>query len=434
VRPIRQSHTNPPASLIAWGLFALGEYKTGAVHPEGRQALDGDVAARLEVGERRPDDDDAALALRNQVFPPIEREHWVQSQTAAVARLDGRLVGVVPFAIRSFTLAAGVEIRAAFANSVAVADDLRGLGIGTRMMDAARQFLPARAEAMCVYTGNEAAGPQYRFYRRSGYHDLLYPRRMTMPVVDQARVAPAGVALVSIDEISTAEADLLEVYLACYACWGGSPVRELGYWRRALASQIFVEIPYEMFDLILARDGGQLAAYAIAGTRDKETVVLEAAARDAAAAAPLWEGAAALAALRESHRISIPGPDFGTPLHDSLLRAGFRAQPRDDVLSGHVVAPESVYAASLRAAGSENQLAFEVWTPEQTVRLGSGEPSLRLEMKEEDLHRLLLRRLDLDSAIREQRITVRTGDWDSIRRVASTLTPAPWVYHHLDYI
>jgi hypothetical protein len=55
-------------------------------------------------------------------------------------------------------------------------------------------------------------------------------------------------------------------------------------------------------------------------------------------------------------------------------------------------------------------------------------------MKEEDLHRLLLRRLGLDSAIREQRITVLTGDWDAIRRVASVLAPAPWVYHHLDYI
>ena len=211
-------------------------------------------------------------------------------------------------------------------------------------------------------------------------------------------------------------------------------MRELGYWRRALASQIFVEIPYEAFDLILAQDAGRLSAYAIVGTREKETVVLEAAARDAAAAAPLWQAVAALAASRNSRQISISGPDFGTPLHDSLLRAGFTAQPRDDVLAGQVVAPESVYAASSRAAGGGDQPTFEVWTPERTLRLGSDEPSLRLEMKEGDLHRLLLRRLDLDSAIRQQRVTVRTGDWDSIRRVASVLAPAPWVYHHLDYI
>jgi GNAT superfamily N-acetyltransferase len=396
--------------------------------------LHGGIAGQLEVRECRPDDDDAALALRNRVFPPIGREHWDQSQTAAVARLDGRLVGVIPFAVRSFALAPGVEIRAAFANSVAVAEDLRGMGIGSRMMDAARQFLPARADAMCVYTGHEAAGPQYRFYHRSGHHDLLYPRLMTMPVLDQRKVPPPGVELVSIDEVSTVEADLLELFSACYEGWGGFPVRELGYWRRALASQIFVEIPYEAFDLILARDTGRLSAYAIAGTREQETVVLEAAARDGAAAAPLWEAVAALAGSRNSRQISISGPDFGTPLHDSLLRAGFTAQPRDDVLAGQIVAPESVYAASLRVAGGGDQPTFEVWTPERTLRLGSGETGLRLEMKEGDLHRLLLRRLDLDSAIRQQRVTVRTGDWDSIRRVARVLAPTPWVYHHLDYI
>src|SRR5215218_3291876 len=93
VRLVRQLHTNSPASPIAWGFVALGEYKLGAVHPEGSRALDGGIAGQLEVRECRPDDDDAALALRNQVFPPIGPEDWNQSQTAAVARLDGGLVG-----------------------------------------------------------------------------------------------------------------------------------------------------------------------------------------------------------------------------------------------------------------------------------------------------------------------------------------------------
>ena len=155
--------------------------------PERLRALDSGIATQLEVREYRAEDASAALALRNRVFPPIGPEDWAKSQTAAVALLDGRLVGVIPFTIRSFTLAPDAMIRAAFANSVAVAEDLRGMGIGTRMMDSARLFLAARAEAMCVYTGHEATGPQYRFYHRSGHHDLLYPRRMTKPVSRPAR-------------------------------------------------------------------------------------------------------------------------------------------------------------------------------------------------------------------------------------------------------
>src|SRR5215212_8681610 len=138
---------------------------------EGLRALDSGIATQIEVREYRAEDADAALALRNQVFPPIGPQHWAKSQTAAIALLDGRLVGVVPFTIRTFALAPSVVIRVAFANSVAVADDLRGMGIGTRMMDSAKLFLAARAEALCVYTSHEATGPQYRFYHRSGHHD-----------------------------------------------------------------------------------------------------------------------------------------------------------------------------------------------------------------------------------------------------------------------
>jgi GNAT superfamily N-acetyltransferase len=404
-----------------------------SVHPKGIGVIDTGITAQVEVRQYRPEDANAALALRNRVFPPIGSEHWTESQTAAVALLDGCLVGVIPFTIRPFALGPDVVIRAAFANSVAVAEDLRGMGIGTRMMDTASQFLAAHAEAMCVYTGHEAAGPQYRFYRRSGHHDLLYPRRMTKPVPDRRKVPLPGIAVVSIDELAIVEAELLEVYSACYSGSGGFPMRELGYWQRALASQIFVEIPYEAFDLVLARESGRLSGYAITGTREQETFVLESAVPRAADAVVLWEAVEALAASRNTKRLSIQGSDFATPLHGSLLRAGFTAQPRDDVLCGQVVAPESVYATSLRAAGGDGT-AFEVWTPERTLRFGPGEVSLQLEMKESDLHRLLLRRLDLESAVHEQRVTVRLGGWDSIRRVASVLSPVPWVYHHLDYV
>ena len=391
--------------------------------------------ARIEVRERRPDDDAAALALRNAVFPPIDPDHWADSQSAAVAFLDGRLVGVIPFIIRPFVIAPGVVIRAAFANSVAVAEDLRDQGIGSRMMAAAQRFLPAHADAMCVYTGREADGLQYRFYRRTGHHDLLYPHRMTKPAPAGEHALPHGATLAASDAIPEREAELRDVFADCFAGWGGFPARERGYWRRALASHIFVEVPYDAFDLVLVRDDGdRLTAYAIAGTRERETVVLEAAARDAAAAATLWEAVGALAASRQAAQVAIHGQDFGTPLHASLLAAGFAPEPRDDVLSGRVVAPEAVYDASLRAATDGERPAFEVWTPVGSFRFGSGAPPLRLEMKDDDLHRLLLRRLDLASAIGEQRVTVREGSAEQVRRAAAALAPIPWVYHHLDYI
>src|SRR5919109_2948665 len=135
------------------------------------------MADALQVRELSPDDAEPALRLRNRIFSPIGREHWAQNQTAAVAYLGPTLVGVIPFTVREFVIAPEVSIRVAMANAVGVADGHRGRGIGSRMMEAARQFLPGRADAAFVYTGTEAGGPQYRFYRRTGHHDLLYPRR-----------------------------------------------------------------------------------------------------------------------------------------------------------------------------------------------------------------------------------------------------------------
>src|SRR5919109_2928748 len=140
------------------------------------------MADALQVRELSPDDAEPALRLRNRIFSPIGQEHWAQNQTGAVAYLGQTLVGVIPFTVREFVIAPEVSIWVAMANAVGVADGHRGRGIGSRMMEAAREFLPRWADATFVYTATEAGGPQYRFYRRSGYHDLLYPRQMRRTV------------------------------------------------------------------------------------------------------------------------------------------------------------------------------------------------------------------------------------------------------------
>ena len=241
--------------------------------------------------------------------------------------------------------------------------------------------------------------------------------------------------MVPIDEVSTIEGDLLDVYSACYSGWGGFPVREVGYWRRALASHIFVEIPYEAFDLVLVRGASQLSAYAIAGTRERETVVLESAASRAAEAMALWQAVETLATSRNSNLISIQmGQASARRSMIHCSEPDFRRNPGMTCSLGRLWRPSPCTQPRFGQQARGQAPTFEIWTPERSLRLGPGEPSLLLEMKESDLHRLLLRRLGLETAVREQRVTVRTGGWDQIRRVASVLAPIPWVYHHLDYV
>ena len=390
----------------------------------------------LEVREYRPEDAAAALALRNAVFPPIGPEHWPQSQTAAVALLDGRMVGVIPFAIRDFEIAPGVAIRGAFANSVAVAEGYRDRGIGTRMMAEARSFLPRWVEAMFVYTGDEREGLPYRFYVKTGHHDLAYPRRLRWATPAGVR-QPEGAEVLPVEATEALEANLLAVYGACYAQCAGTPPRRPGYWRQALASHIFVEIPHQDFMLVALRTQGVLQAYALAGLRRAQLVVLECAARQESAADDLWQAVGGLAGRRGAAATLLYGQDLTTPLYASALRAGFIPEPRRDVLVGHVLAPEALYERRREPAPAGSGITVEVWTPARSLTLrqaAQNAPTLSLEMKEETLHRLLLARVDLQAAVREQRVTVRAGGWDLVGQVAAILQPVPWVYHHLDYI
>jgi GNAT superfamily N-acetyltransferase len=374
----------------------------------------------LEVRELAPGDAERALALRNAIFEPIGEEHWAQNHTAAVAYLGSRLVGVIPFVVRELVIAPDVSIRVAVANAVGVADGHRGDGIGGRMMAAAREFLPAHADAALVYTATEAGGPQYRFYRRTGHHDLLYPRLWRRTVGQRE---PAAGAVRSLEEALGMQDELLRVYRACFGRYGGHVRREPGYWTAAFESMIFVARPHDAFAMAAAP-----GAYALAGLRLGQAVVLEWAAVDEAAADRLWPVVEGLARRWDARETVVYAQELTGPFPAALPRAGFSPDPRDDVLCGQVLRLGDVFAARRPA------VTAAIWTPEREVPLGPGEPDLVLEMKEATLHRLLLAREDLAALVRRQDVTVRAGDLDAVAELSRALTPAPWAHHHLDWV
>jgi GNAT superfamily N-acetyltransferase len=389
------------------------------------------MADAVEARELAPGDSERALRLRNAIFPSIDHEHWAQNQTAAVAYLGQTLVGVIPFTIREFVIAPEVSIQVATANSVGVADGHRGAGIGSRMMDAAREFLPRWADATFVYTATEAGGPQYRFYRRCGYQDLLYPRRMRRTVGRQPPSTDPGCAMRSLDAALGMQDDLLRVYQACFAGYGGVPPRAPGYWTTAFESQIFVALAYEEFAMAAVSGASRLEAYALAGLRRGDAVVLEWAAIDEPAADRLWGMVERLARRWGTRETVVYAQELTGPFPAALTRAAFSSDPRDDVLCGQVLRPQDVFAGRWPDRPAPT---VAIWTPRRELRLGPGRPEVVLEMKEATLHRLLLARVDLSALVRRQYVTVRVGDLDAVNTISRALAPAPWAYHHLDYL
>lgn len=388
--------------------------------------------AGLEVREYVESDEEECLTLRNEVFPPIAPEDWRQDDTAAVARVGGRLVGVIPFVVRAFQLRPDLVVRAAFANSVAVAADCRGQGIGGAMMREASQFLRSRAEAMMVYTGDEVAGRPYRFYRGTGHADLAYPARAVL-TGGQGRAGTTELEAKEVDanQIGPLEADLLAAFEAAWSGHGGFAHHEAGYYRRALASHIFVELPVEEMLLLKALSGGRLEGYCLVGVRPQEISVLE-----WAWSSPDGEEAVVSALWRLSQE-----RDTGATVWS--CRSPFRPfggegwrwerERRDDVLVGRCIRPEQLW----RHMGGEGppSLRLEIWTPEGELALGEeGAPLLRLEMKRAQFDQLLLCRRNLEEDVRLQRVTVAEGTWEMVLEASSVLRASPWECHQLDYI
>ena len=132
----------------------------------------------LSCREYQPGDTADILEVRNAIFPPLTEEEWDRycpGNTASLAYRVGEPVGAIPLDQREFVLAPGLTVPVAFEHGVGVKEEYRSQGIGTAMIEAAREFMADRCDLLMVYRGMERS-PGYRFYIKSGHWDLLYTR------------------------------------------------------------------------------------------------------------------------------------------------------------------------------------------------------------------------------------------------------------------
>jgi GNAT superfamily N-acetyltransferase len=390
----------------------------------------------VQYREMRPEDAEAALALRNSVFAhaPLSMERWVRSgRQAAIAVRQGAVVGAIPLASRDLVLAPSRTLRASFEFAVGTREDLRSRGIGSGMVGAARAFLRDRADGLFVYRGAERSDG-YRFYVKSGHHDLLYTRAYHLP-----ESVPAGeVEAVAVDaeRIAAEEERLLPPFMNTYGRFAGYPERGPGAWRRALTSPVFTRPGTAVF--LLPLHDGDLLAYALVAVREGGPVqALELATRDGgvATARRLLAAVAAFAARRGREVLVQLADD--DPFVPVLQATGWRADPRGLVVMGQLLDVPAFFARHWAAAFRLEGAGLRVWTPAQDhvlVPPAPGAPTLSLEMKEETLHRWLLGRIDLATRLREGTVSAYGADGRVQEAVAAAIPVRPWAYHALDWI
>lgn len=393
--------------------------------------------------EYQPSDAESWLKLHDSIFPPITRQYWDEwsareDVTAVVAIQDGEVVGTIPFHLREFVIRPGATIRAAFEYSVGVREDLRGQGIGSKLMDCAKQVLRDRCDAMMVFRGEERS-LAYNFYLRNGHHDTIFARSW---MLEDTRDRPTGrVDLQPIEELYRREEEVLEVFESAYAQFGGYAQRKAGFWRPMLENCNWEEVKHDMRFFCLEREG-RIMGYAVAGKQRNADVVtlMELATRDGdvpRARIILSAVAAFAGALGSSAQAHYP--DNGL-YADALRAVGFVPKPRGEssmFIMAHALNPESV----VRAAWVETDVLKDsdviAWSPKRQVVLHkSSNPrrTIQIELKDDLLTRLLFCRLDVIRAWENELLTVYGGGREEVEAIAAGLPFTKWEYHHMEMI
>jgi GNAT superfamily N-acetyltransferase len=383
------------------------------------------------------DDAEQTVRLAHRAFPGTERvarESWAKMESGDhvtfVAEEKGHIVGMMPFALRDLQIRPGVSLRAAFAHLVAVEDGWRSHGLGSAMMAYARTELRSLCDGLFVYTIVQNGHSAYNFYKRNGLVDLQYSWLLRLDTLS-ARM-PDGVVVSPWRAHTIKEVTLRSVYQKAYADYAGFPVRKPEYWSGATSSIIFEELPQELY---LATCGGatELQGYGIFGVRGSTAVVLELAVLpgDVAHVERLLQGVVAGANGCGADKVEVFASQ-AHPIFAYLFKLGFRADdhPTLRVTAGRV---ENLKRAWLELVGSSQGPSVRLLTDEGQIELEGEGALVRLRMAEPVLHRLFLCREDIGACISRERIASPDRNIP-IERLEQIFRPAPWIYHHLDWI
>ena len=393
----------------------------------------------LVCREYRAGDTADALEVRNPIFGHLNEEDWDRyypQNTAALAYLDDEPVGAIPLDQRDFLLAPEASVPVAFEHAVGVKEEYRSRGIGTAMIEAAREFLVDRCDLLLVYRGSERSDG-YRFYVKSGHRDLSY----LTPVKWQP---PAGLSSeavkTDIEVLYEHESEVLRAYNHTYSTYGGHAPRRPGYWRKALGGQIFIAVPREILFYRYPAQG-EIVAYGIFGAAkraDYESAmsVLEIASNNGAAGAiQVMRAAGREAYQRDTSVTDDICVDY--PYRYQYRQLGFVEQGRGMIIMGQVINPQRLFRRICRYPEALSDLRINVWTPTRDYVLFEGTEAKReitLEAQDIFIERLLTRHLDVLSAFKHDLLTIRNGDMGIAGRLAEALPYSPWCHHQLDWI
>ena len=393
----------------------------------------------VEYREYHPDDSTEVCDLLNRPFSQFQFTHsaWegvvASDFTAPVALLDGRIVGAIPLKRRVYRVAPGCEVVAWVLFRVGVAPEYQRRGIGSGMQRAIKEFLHDRGDILLVNTCGQHT-QQYRFYRRNSLYDVACPQHFAVQPLDPSSALPSiGFRRIPEDEFFADRPRWIDLYGSCYDEFGGYPVRTEAH-------------PFDHLSLLHRRTGSSSTSYATMGPPAQPTgYVIFVEGRSTLGVQELavrCGDEALIAQLLDSLRslgppVSLPA-SRGTPLWHLLsetpLSSAVQVERTRPVIV-HILNAESTAGRVWVNVSRLEDATVQARTGARETLLYRGPHPAReiiLDLHEQTLSRLLMRRIDVARAVSEERIATTGADQSDIDALTEALPPCPWVYHGID--
>jgi len=203
--------------------------------------------------------------IRGGTATPRDEETWLgNAMTGVLGRgRDGRVVAILPLEPRVLPRAEGAPLRLLWHSAGQVVPDLRGSGLGRKMIAAAVEIFRDRFDGFAVYR-DEETGRAALWYRATGHRPV-------------ARIASYALTTLPAEEGLTVDTDRpLEEALADATLMDrltalsvgdirgcvGQESRNVDFWRRR-STYSYYRKRYEPFMLSLLTRRGELAGYVI---------------------------------------------------------------------------------------------------------------------------------------------------------------------------
>lgn len=401
--------------------------------------MSGDGLVFAKIGDA--DIDDALAMIAAGTATPRDRETWTGNALTGVLarRPDGRLAAIAPLEPRRLETPDGGGLRLLWHTAAQVAPDLRGAGLGARLLLAAENLLAGECDGFAVYRDDETGRP-WRWYARGGHVPVarILSYALPTPLSPAPAASLTGASLTLGDDIPAPSVDdetldrLAAIWASDAAATVGAERRDPAFWRRRTALHYYRR-RYGAFHFAPAYEAGVLTGYVLwAWTEMRGEPRVDALETAVAEGCPRRR-AALLAAL--TARVAARGVGevrVNRGLEEILALPAVAALPPrwQTSVMVRLFRPAEALARRLALAGAPMTVA--VWRDGREETAGDGGGRLRLSY--ENAVRLALGRADPGQLIADGAAALTCygpGERAALRRA---LPVWPWRYEQIDFV